>query len=87
LDGLEGTAAADRLLPLDRLLPELPVLVLGDEMIERARHGNDLPVDLLGSPNEAPPAAVRLVDGGGRLLGIAEPGRLPGVLHPAVVVV
>ena len=37
-----GPAVADRMVPLDELLPEVPCLVLTEHGVRRARHGNDL---------------------------------------------
>ena len=85
----EGAGAAGRVLPLHRLLPEMPAVHLTDQGARKASHGNDLvPADVVESPGsrggEAP--RIRLLDGGGRLLGLAEPGP-GGLLHPVVVLV
>ena len=87
---IEGAAAAAaRLIPLERLLPGMPGVVLSARGVARAGHGNVLGVeDLLGSPGTAGlPAStprVRIVDEAGRLLGIAEP-RDGDLLQPVVV--
>ena len=89
LDLLAGDppAAARRLVPLDRLLPHLPVARLTEAGARKALHGNDLgPGDVAGSGGAWPAGqAVRLVDLDGVLLGIARPAAPPAVLHPAVV--
>jgi tRNA pseudouridine55 synthase len=79
-------AAVARLVPLERLLPDLPALHLDETAARRAAHGNDVAIpgnppgpELAGAP------AVRLFAPDGSLLAIARPGRQPGVLHPAVV--
>jgi tRNA pseudouridine55 synthase len=82
----EGPAAAQRLVPLEALLPALPAARLSPEGTRKAGHGARLgPADVASDsgPEEAP---VRLLDAAGHLLGIAqrEPG---GVLHPVVVLV
>lgn len=81
----EGRDAASRLVPLERLLPEVPGVVLTGRGAVKARHGNDLgPADIEG---ELPAGGtVRLLDPSGTLLGMAS--RKPdGVLHPSVVLV
>jgi tRNA pseudouridine55 synthase len=82
----EGAAAAIRLIPLERLLPAFPGVVLTGEGVRRALHGNLVPPSEYGEAAEAAGSRVRLLDEAGTLLGIAEsePG---GVLHPVVVLV
>jgi tRNA U55 pseudouridine synthase TruB len=79
----EGAAAAPRLIPLERLLPAIPPVVLTEDGVRRALHGNTLPPS--AHESELPQTArVRLLDGAGHLVGIAElePG---GLLHPVIV--
>jgi tRNA pseudouridine55 synthase len=88
----EGTNAGRRLVPMDGLLGHLPVLVLSEEGIRRAVHGNDVgPAHLAGAPIGSRPVsaapAFRLVTPAGGLVAVAEPAGTPGFLHPAVVVV
>ena len=85
LDVLEhaGVAAAPRLIPLERLLPAIPSVVLTEDGVRRALHGNILPPS--AHESDLPlTARVRLLDGAGQLVGIAElePG---GLLHPVIV--
>jgi hypothetical protein len=71
-----------------RMLPDLPAAALSEEGARRARHGQALGPSDLCAP--LPPAAAgftRLIDRSGELLGIAEPERPPGVLHPVVILV
>ena len=94
----EGPDANRRLIPLARLLPDLPGVVLTDRGSRRAAHGNVLaPADLAGNVGDAPPwrhpqtegdtvHRVRLFDPGGVLLAIAETGT-GGFLHPKIVLV
>ncbi len=75
-----------RLIPLDRALPELPLVILTPAGARRALHGNDVGAEGdIQAGGEAGAAALRLVDPAGRLLAIARPGPRPGTLHPAVV--
>jgi tRNA pseudouridine55 synthase len=100
--GLEGAVSWDdlapgvesALVPLDRLLPEVPAVAIGAEAEEALRHGRDLDRTLAGAsfPAAASPR-FRIVDEAGRLLALAVPrgfeggGELPArpVLHPDVV--
>jgi tRNA pseudouridine55 synthase len=85
LDEQPGLAAS-RMLPLERLLPDLPAVRLDQAAALRAGHGNEV-----GVPDGAADAAlagaefVRLLDPDGRLLAIARPTGRSGLLHPAVV--
>jgi tRNA pseudouridine55 synthase len=82
----EGPLAVSRLIPIDRLLPELPAVVLTEQGVRRATHGNALGRgDVLDTPTRIG-HRVRLVDAAGTLLGIAEPID-GGLLHPVVVLV
>jgi tRNA pseudouridine55 synthase len=80
-------AAAGYLLPLERLLPDLPGLRLTDRGAKRASHGNTLSPEDVAAPATAwNSGRARLLDSAGRLLGIAEP-RENGLLHPVIVLV
>ncbi len=88
-DGL--AVAMRRLIPMERLLTHLPAVVVSDLGAKRASHGVDLrPEDLARA--SSPPGEMsggdrlRLLDGVGSLLGLAEP-RGNGLLHPVVVLV
>jgi len=72
-------AAATRLVPLARMLQRLPAIALTPDGERRARNGQDLPADAEGSPH------VRLMNAHGELVGIAEPSKTSGFLHPFVV--
>jgi tRNA pseudouridine55 synthase len=86
----EGAGTAGRLVSMDRLLPMLPAAVLTEVGTERALHGSLLSPGDFSLQYEAVLAGdagrVRLLDGSGHLVAIAEcrPG---GLLHPAVVLV
>jgi len=91
------TAAAKRI-PLERLAPELPAVVLNERGSRRASHGNPLALNDLAQMGSGPvfdarpldwgqaPFRVRLFDAGGRLIGIAEAGA-DRVLRPSIVLV
>jgi len=88
--GREAAAAA--MIPLSRMLPNLPALVLTDEGVKYAQHGRDLspaqfanPVDFTNPVN--PVSYFRLMDAGGDLVGLAELKSTSGLLHPFVVLV
>jgi tRNA pseudouridine55 synthase len=78
------------LVPLNRLLPELPAVVLGEDGVRRVSHGNSVgpehlaPAQKASGTREAAAPHLRLLDEAGALLGIAERG--PGaLLHPTIV--
>jgi tRNA pseudouridine55 synthase len=75
-------ALAARLIPLSRLLPELPSLALTAAAAACARRGMDVPLpgDWRGAPELS-----RLLDDQGDLLALASPAKRPGFLHPSVV--
>jgi tRNA pseudouridine55 synthase len=84
-----------RLVPMNRLLPHLPEVVLNDLGARRASHGNALgPGDLVsgcdgvgaGTIASSGTDRLRLLDGAGSLIGLAERGG-DGLLHPVVVLV
>jgi tRNA pseudouridine55 synthase len=73
---------------IDSMLPWLHAVTLTDEGVLRAVHGRDISHSELaaGGPTAVgPTSVVRLIDELGRLVAIAEPTGVPGVLHPAVV--
>jgi tRNA pseudouridine55 synthase len=84
-----GPAAADFVVPLERLVSHFEAVVLTEPGARRAAHGNALgPEHLRGSFNPTAQAGlVRLVGPGGALLGLARRGQGPEVLRPAVVLV
>lgn len=83
LDGRQG--AAERIVPMDRLLPDLPAARLTASGAKRAGHGNPVsPVDIAEPGPRG--VRVRLLAPDGRLLGLGEP-RPGGLLQPVVVLV
>ncbi len=96
LDEIEarGPAVAERMVPLDELLPEVPRLVLTAHGARRARHGNDLAAaDVVSASAEwtaraasAGVAVAKLYDGEGVLIAIAK-ADAARLLHPTIVLV
>ena len=95
----EGRGASQWIVPIDRLLPHVPAVVLNERGVRRATHGNDVTVEDLMTPSGTPfatpaapaeggsePGRWRLLDDGGALLAIAE-SRPGGALHPVIVLV
>lgn len=81
-------AAVSRLIPLERMLPGLPAVVLTADGVRRVSHGMDIsPADSATPTGRWAPssASLRLVDPEGRLVAIARPGSTPGTLHPSIV--
>ena len=89
-----GPAVADRMVPLEELLPEVPRLVLTEHGARRARHGNDLTAaDVVSSSAEWTAGATfsatgvaKLYDAGGTLIAIAK-ADAARLLHPTIVLV
>jgi len=80
-------AAADALVPMERLLDDLPVVDLSDSGTIRARHGNALgPSDARPRVGTIPPEGglCRLFSGEGRLIAVARRSA-GGSLQPMVV--
>lgn len=85
LESDPGVASA-RVIPLERLLLDLPAVRLDETGARRAGHGNEVTVPAgVSDPAFSGATAVRLFAPDGSLLAIARPGGRPGVLHPAVV--
>jgi tRNA pseudouridine55 synthase len=82
----EGGSALGHLVPMSELLPLLPPVVVNERGARRAAHGNALAPEDISEPLRAEASRVRVLDGDGTLLGIAEPVA-GGLLHPVVVLV
>ncbi len=78
----DAAALAGRMIPLARLLPELPSLALTPADAACARRGIDLPAPAAWN---GVPKLSRLLDEQGDLLALAIPAKRPGFLHPSVV--
>jgi len=81
--------ALSAVVSIDSMLPGLQAVTLTDEGVLRAVHGRDIGHSEVATGAATAfghaAAAVRLIDELGRLVAIAEPTKVPGVLHPAVV--
>ncbi len=91
----EGRDAAARVVPPERLLPDLRAVVLTDHGVRRAAHGNPIMASDYRESDDQRPAVdatgetrseVRLLNARGGLLGIGAV-RAGRVLHPVVVLV
>lgn len=90
-----GRAIAGRIIPLDRLLPDLACADLSDDDVQKVRHGRIVQAAVRSSETGPPMAAaqgapIRLRDGHGHLVGIATAnpagrGVEPPFLRPIVV--
>jgi len=84
-----GASVASHLVPMDTLLPWMPAVVANDHGVRRATHGNPLRIADIASATAVPSRStgpVRILDGRGRLLAVADP-RADGALHPKIVLV
>jgi Pseudouridine synthase II TruB, C-terminal len=79
-----------RVVPLERLLPDLPAARLTEPGLRRASHGNTLTggdFRLSDAVSGVPIGTrCRMIDPSGRLVGIADVAA-GGLLHPSVVLV
>lgn len=79
----DPAAAAERVVPLDRLLGSFPAVRLTDEERRRVAHGQEVGGHATGGTAEW----VRLIDPDGRLVALATPAEGRDSLHPAVVLI
>ncbi len=87
LDAAERSrdAAAAAIVPIERMLQDLPSVVLGREDVERVTHGQDVQDVASSGGGKTGGDSVRLFDQAGQLVGIGEAARTPGFLHPSIV--
>jgi tRNA pseudouridine55 synthase len=75
-------------IPMHRLLPLFPAVTVTTEGLTRVSHGQHLrPVDVAGTMPQGSAGRVRLLDGGGALVGLGTPQPISGFLHPDVVLI
>jgi tRNA pseudouridine55 synthase len=84
-----ASGAHDRInaaiVPMAAALPHLPGIVLTAEGARRVTHGLDIrPQDASSVPFPDAPL-LRLISPEGALVGVAKPSKMPGFLHPTVV--
>jgi tRNA pseudouridine55 synthase len=78
--------AAAAVIPLADMLPDLACVVLTRQGVRRAGHGCELgPQDAQTGFATRHSGLIRLLDPSGELVGIAQPGNTPGLLHPSIV--
>jgi tRNA pseudouridine55 synthase len=90
LEGVERDPERARaaVIPLPRLLPDLPAVVLTSQGSTRVANGREIrPVDVTGgsAPARARGSWIRLLDSSGRLLGVGRVSDDSSLLHPSVV--
>jgi tRNA pseudouridine55 synthase len=72
-------------LPMETLLIEVPAATLTDEGVSWARTGRNLGPAQLETPLASIPPLARLLDREEKLIGLADPSKIPGFLHPSVI--
>jgi tRNA pseudouridine55 synthase len=89
LDALEDPADLETLLiPMEKLLPNLPAVTVTSEGLARVSHGQQIRASDLAGPALSTAADwVRLLDGSGSLVGLGTPHSTSGILHPEVVLI
>jgi tRNA pseudouridine55 synthase len=75
-------AAVAAIVPIERMLQDLPSVVLDRADVERITHGQDV---AQAGVRKTGGDSVRLFDQAGQLVGIGEAARTPGFLHPSIV--
>jgi tRNA pseudouridine55 synthase len=76
------------LIPMEKLLSDFPAVTVTTEGLSRVSHGQQVRAsDLVGSAPLGPAEWVRLLDGGGALVGLGTPQAATGSLHPEVVLI
>jgi tRNA pseudouridine55 synthase len=89
----DPSRAADSMVSLGDMLPQLSTVTLTAAGVDRAKHGRDLgPADIALSPQPPVPSPqsprfVKLLDPAGELIAIAQPTAAGSLLHPALVLV
>jgi tRNA pseudouridine55 synthase len=84
----EGAAALERVIPMERLLPDAEAVRLTAEGVRRASHGNTVrPSDVAGPPpGPSSSGLYRLLGPRDELVALAD-ARPDGALHPTIVLV
>lgn len=95
LEAGPSATASRALMPMDQMLAALPSVVLTRMGVTNASRGRDLGASdtlegfsgALQAALEAPARHVRVMGPDGHLVAMAEAARVPGLLHPVVVLV
>jgi tRNA pseudouridine55 synthase len=75
-------------IPMHRLLPGFPAITVTEEGLTRVSHGQHLrPIDVAGTLPQGSAGRIRLLDGGGALVGLGRAQPISGFLHPDVVLI
>jgi tRNA pseudouridine55 synthase len=72
-------------LTMETLLTDLPAVTLTEEGLTWARQGRDLGPAQLCAVTDPVPSLARLLSPDARLIGLANPAKTPGFLHPSVI--
>jgi len=76
------------LIPMEKLLTAFPSVTVTAEGLARVSHGQHVrPADVAGTLPPRVAEWVRLLDGGGALVGVATPQAVSGFLHPELVLI
>ncbi|HXG87965.1 MAG TPA: tRNA pseudouridine(55) synthase TruB [Vicinamibacterales bacterium] len=71
--------------PVETLLHDIPEATLTSEGVRWAINGRELGPRELRSPLAVIPPLTRLLGPDGKMVGLAEPSKMPGFLHPSVI--
>ena len=85
---LDALATAPALVPINRLVEEIPAVTLSESGLRFASHGNAVGIRHItdGTPGGAPEGLVRMLAPGGDLIAIGR-READGLLHPQIVLV
>lgn len=75
------------IVPMERLLPQIPKVTVTAEGCTRVAHGRELGPSHVLEPSPPDAAWVRLMNADGELLALATPAARPSSLHPSVVLI
>ena len=83
----EPATAQSKIVPLQALLPQFPMVALTEEGVRWAGHGRTIETSHVSGLLPEHAAWVRLMSPDGALVAVAEPAGTPGSLHPSVVLI
>jgi tRNA pseudouridine55 synthase len=79
--------AVAAIIPMERLLPQMPMVTVTAEGRTRISHGRELDASHVLGPRPGGAAWVRLMGSDGALLAVGAGASRPGSLHPSVVLI